>query len=111
MVKEMIVKALRILVFIAAFGASLEIARAALKLGADQRPQSVFSGEARPIRVTFQNPENKTAEADLRLRLHQTSSAKTVLIGEQPWIKLHVLPGITFLASAAERFLTVQPYK
>jgi hypothetical protein len=79
-----------------------------LQLVPDPAAQAVFSGVGRPVRVTLQNPDGKTAEIDFRIRLHQTSSATTILIGESPWKKLQVLPGQTVLESAPVTFPTVK---
>ena len=83
-------------------------ASAALSLVPDQASQAVFSGERRPVHVTFQNSDDKMADVDLRIRLHQASSATTVLLGEQPWKKLQVLPGQTVLESATVSFPAVK---
>jgi len=83
-------------------------ASAGLSLVPDQAAQAAFSGERRPVRVTFQNPDSTAAEIDLHIRLHQTSSATTILLSETPWKKLQVLPGQTILESAPVNFPTVK---
>jgi hypothetical protein len=60
------------------------------------------------VQVTFQNRDEKTAEAELHIRLHQTSSATTILLSEKPWKKLQVLPGQTVMESANVNFPAVK---
>jgi hypothetical protein len=79
-----------------------------LQIVPDPSAQAVFAGERRPVRVTVQNPDGKTADVDFRIRLHQTSSATTILMGETPWKKLQVLPGQTVLELAPVTFPAVK---
>jgi hypothetical protein len=73
-----------------------------------QPTEAVFCGEARCVHVTFQNSGDKLADADLRIRLHQTSSATTILLSETPWKKLQVLPGQMVLETATLNFPAVK---
>jgi hypothetical protein len=75
-------------------------APAQLQLLPDQQPQRVFVGDARKIAVVWHNVGDNTAEAEIRARILQTSSATTVRLGETPWKKLQVLPRQTVLESA-----------
>jgi hypothetical protein len=73
---------------------------AQLQLLPDQQPQRVFAGDARKVAVVWHNVGDNTAEAEIRARILQTSSATTVRLGETPWKKLQVLPRQTVLESA-----------
>ena len=80
------------------------IARAQPEALPDKEPQRVFAGEARRIAVVFHNPSGSPADADLRTRLYQASSATAIPLGEAPWKRLAVLPGQTLLESATITF-------
>jgi hypothetical protein len=68
----------------------------------------VFAGEARPIAITFRNPSSLSITADLRVRVHQTTSATAVPLYERPWKPLSVLPGQTVLETASLDFPAVR---
>jgi hypothetical protein len=106
----MTVKSLHYLVVTSALAATSHAARGQMQFVSEptHQTQSFLSGDARSVHVTFQNPTDKMAEADLRIRLHQTSSATTVLVSDQPWKKLQVLPGQTVLESAKVSFPAVK---
>jgi hypothetical protein len=82
-------------------------ASAQLQLLPDREPQRVFAGDARRITVTWHNAGDKSAGADVRTRLSQTSSATAAPLSEKPWKKLEILPGQTVLESAPMDFPTV----
>jgi hypothetical protein len=81
---------------------------AQLQLLPDQQPQRVFAGDGRKVAVTWRNTGDNTAEAEIRARISQTSSATTVRLGEAPWKKLQVLPRQTVLESARLDFPPVK---
>ena len=83
-------------------------ALAQLQLLPDQQPQRAFAGDARKIAVVWHNDGDNTAEAEIRARIVQTSSATTVRLGETPWKKLQVLPQQTVLESARLDFPPVK---
>jgi hypothetical protein len=89
-------------------GVPAQAALSKLKLLTGETTQIVFGDAGRPVPVTFQNTSDKVAEADVRIRLHQTSSATTILLSETPWIKLRVLPGQTVLEMATVNFPAVK---
>jgi hypothetical protein len=68
----------------------------------------VFAGEARAISVRVHNPGNASAQADLRIQLHQTSTSTALLFSDTPWKHLQVLPGQTVLESATLAFPDVK---
>jgi len=80
----------------------------ALQLRPDPEPQRVFAGAARAVTLVWHNDGPQLAEADLRVRLVQTTSASAVRLGETPWKKLQVLPGQTVLETAAVDFPPVK---
>jgi hypothetical protein len=84
------------------------IASARLQALPDKEPQRVFSGEGRRITVLFHNPGASPVNADLRVRLYQTSSATAIPLGEVPCKKLEVLPGQTVLESATMTFPAIK---
>jgi hypothetical protein len=73
----------------------------------DKDPQRVFAGAARPVSVVWRNAGNTTAQAEIRTRLFQTSSATTVFLADKLWKRLEVLPGQTVLESASVDFPSV----
>jgi hypothetical protein len=81
---------------------------AQLQLVPDKEPQSVFAGDARKITTVWHNAGDKTATAEIRARLIQTSSATVVQVGEVPWKQLQVLPRQTVLESAQRDFPAVK---
>ena len=81
---------------------------AQLQLLPDQQPQRVFAGDARKIAVVWHNAGDNTAEAEIRARISQTSSATAIRLGEAPWKKLQVLPRQTVLESARLDFPPVK---
>ena len=83
-------------------------APAQLQLLPDQQPQRVFAGDARNVAVVWHNAGNNTAEAEIRARILQTSSAITVRLGETPWKRLQMLPRQTVLESARLDFPAVK---
>ena len=82
-------------------------ARAELQLLPDREPTRVFAGDARKITVTWHNASDKSAGADVRLRLYQTSSATAAPLSEKNWKKIEILPGQTVLESASVDFPAV----
>ena len=48
----------------------------------DAEPQRVFAGEARRITVAWHNGGDQILEAEIRIRILQTSSAAAVSVGE-----------------------------
>ena len=83
-------------------------ASAQFQLLPDAEPQRVFASESRVISARFHNPGATTAEADIRIQLHQATSATTALLGEVPWKHLQVLPGQTVLETARLTFPDVK---
>ena len=81
---------------------------AQLQLLPDQQPQRVFAGDARKVAIVWHNAGDITAEAEIRARILQTSSATTVRLGETPWKKLRVLSRQTVLESARLDFPQVK---
>ena len=80
---------------------------AQLQLLPDREPQCVFAGEARKIAVTWHNAGNLVVDAEMRMRLYQTSSATAAPLSEIAWKKIEILPGQTVLESAALDFPAV----
>jgi hypothetical protein len=80
---------------------------AQLEILPDKAPQRVFAGEARKIPVTWHNADDKSAGADVRMRLYQTSSAMAAPLYEKAWKKIEILPGQTVLESAPLDFPAV----
>ncbi|MBI4023450.1 MAG: hypothetical protein HY360_00620 [Verrucomicrobia bacterium] len=71
----------------------------------DETLPAVFAGAPQKIKILFRNPGEKTAQADLRTRIFQVSSATLMPVGDaQPWKKLEVLPGQTVIESATLTF-------
>lgn len=83
-------------------------ASARLQVVPDATPQAVFSGAARAIRVMFHNPTEQPVEANLSVRLIQTSSATALPVSVRPWKKLQVLAGQTVLETASIDFPAVR---
>jgi hypothetical protein len=83
------------------------VARAQLQLLPDREPQRVFAGDARKITVTWHNAGDKSAVADVRTRLFQTSSATATPLSEKSWEKIEILPGQTVLESTSLDFPAV----
>ena len=83
------------------------VARAQLQLLPDKEPQRVFAGDARKITVTWHNAGDKSAVADVRMQLYQTSSATAVPLSEKAWKKIEFLPGQTVFESASMDFPAV----
>ena len=80
-----------------------------LQVVPDESLQAVFAGAPQKIKVILRNPGEKTAQADLRTRLFQVSSATLMPVGDaQPWKKLEVLPGQTVIESATLTFPEVK---
>lgn len=84
------------------------VASAQLQLMPDQKPQQVFAGDARKISVIWHNAGNQLVEAEIHMRIFQTSSATAIRLGESLWKKLQVLPGQTLLESAQLDFPVVR---
>jgi hypothetical protein len=80
---------------------------AQLQLLPDREPQRVFAGDARRITVAWRNAGDRTADAEVRTRLYQTSSATAVPLTEKAWKKIEILPGQTMLESAPIDFPAV----
>jgi len=83
------------------------MACAQLQLLPGKEPQCVFAGDARNIAVVWHNTGDKTADAEIHMRLYQTSSATAVQLSEMLWKKLQVLPQQTVIESARLDFPTV----
>jgi hypothetical protein len=83
------------------------VACAQLQLLPDQEPQRVFAGDARNITVSWHNAGDKSADANVRTRLYQASSATAAPLSEKPWKKIEILPGQTVLESASMDFPAV----
>jgi len=81
---------------------------AQLQLLPDREPQRVFAGEARKISTVWQNAGDQTAEAEMRARLFQTTSATAVPLTGKPWKHLEILPGQTILETAQLDFPDVR---
>ncbi len=73
----------------------------------DKTTQRVFAGDARKITVIWHNAGDKSAIADVRTQLYQTSSATAAPLSEKAWKKIEILPGQTVLESAAMDFPAV----
>jgi hypothetical protein len=83
--------------------------RAQLEILPDDAAQTVFSGEARRVRVTFRNPSALPLETAIRTRLYQASSSTVAPLGEpRNWKNLQVLPGQTVLESILLAFPPVK---
>jgi hypothetical protein len=74
----------------------------------DKEPQRVFAGQWQAITVLFHNTRDVLAEANLRTRLCQASSATAAPWGEAPWKTLAVLPGQTVVESVKLTFPPVR---
>src|ERR1700722_20003471 len=83
-------------------------AKAQLQIASDKDLQSVFVGDARKITVVWHNAGDKIAEAEIRSRIIQTSSATAVQLGETPWKKLQILPQQTVIESVLLNFPAVK---
>jgi len=83
------------------------VASAQLQLLPDREPQRVFAGDARNITVAWHNAGDKTVDAEMRMRLYQTSSATAAPLSEKAWKKIEILPGQTVLESASLDFPAV----
>ena len=83
-------------------------AKAQLQIAPDKDLQSVFVGDARKITVVWHNAGDKIAEAEIRSRIIQTSSATAVQLGETPWKKLQILPQQTVIESVLLNFPAVK---
>lgn len=79
-----------------------------LQVLTDPEPQRVFGGGTRVLPVRLRNNGDEPAEAEIRIRLLQTSAATGVLIAETPWKRLRVLAGQTILESATVEFPPVR---
>lgn len=75
-------------------------ATAQLQLLPDKEPQRVFAGDQRKIALVWHNASDIMAQAGIRARILQTSSATAIRLGEIPWKKLQVLPQQTVVESA-----------
>lgn len=84
------------------------MARAQLQLLPNREPQCVFAGDARKITVTWHNAGEQVVDAEMRMRLYQTSSATAVPLSEKAWKKIEILPGQTVLESAFVDFPAVK---
>jgi hypothetical protein len=100
-------KWLNAFMILSAVGGSPGMVFGQLTITTNVEPQRVFAGEARKITVTWHNAGDKSASADVRTRLYQTSSATVVPMSEMPWKKIEVLPGQTVLESAPMDFPVV----
>ena len=80
---------------------------AQLQLLPDREQQCVFAGDAQKISVTWHNAGDKAVDAEMRIRLYQTSSATAAPLSEKAWKKIEILPGQTVLESASLDFPAV----
>jgi hypothetical protein len=83
-------------------------AAAQLQVLPDREPQRVFSGQAHSITVLLRNAGEQSVSAQGRTRLHQASSATTILLGDSVWKPLEVPAGQTILDSAVLSFPAVK---
>ena len=81
-----------LLLAVEVFGATTTPARCATTAG--------FRRGCRTVTGFWRNTGDKTAEADIRARIIQTSSATAIPLVDAPWKKLEVLPRQTVLESA-----------
>ena len=81
---------------------------AQLQLLPSQELQRVFAGDARTITVSWHNASDKPVEAEIHMRVFQTTSATAVQLGESLWKNLQVLPAQTILESAQLDFPAVK---
>ena len=95
---------LRTLSVILSLMLSLVHTQAQLGIVAGAEEQAVFCGEGRLVRLVIRNRDDNSVGASLRLRLHQTTTATTVLLREAAWKPLQVLPGQTVLETATLDF-------
>ncbi|MDB6016427.1 MAG: hypothetical protein JWR19_916 [Pedosphaera sp.] len=80
-----------------------------IQLLANEQSQTVFSGEARSVRASFYNPNDRIAEVSLSTQLYQLSSTTAIPLGKPAfWKKLQVLPGQTVLECNLLTFPSVQ---
>jgi hypothetical protein len=84
-----------------------EVADARLQLLPDREPQRVFAGETRKVTVTWHNSGDKSAGADVRTLLYQTSSKTAAPLSQKVWKTIEILPGQTVLESAPVDFPAV----
>ena len=82
--------------------------QAQLELVRDNEAQRIFAGDTRKIQVLWHNNGERSIEAQIRTRLYQASSATAVLIHEDSWKQLQILPGQTVRESAALSFPSVR---
>src|SRR5438105_2407897 len=73
----------------------------------EKQPRSVFGDGEREIGTIWRNPSDRPIEANLRMRLHQTSSATSALVSDSVWKKLQLLPRQTVMESALVSFPSV----
>lgn len=81
---------------------------AQLKILAGVEEQAVFSGNGRQVYLVIRNGGGSTVAANLCLRLYQTSTATAVLMHEEAWKPLQVLPGQTVTETATLDFPAVR---
>lgn len=84
------------------------MAFAQLQIVPDAGPQCVFGGATQKIDAICKNTGDKAADAEIRLRIYQSSSATVVRISEAPWKRLQVLPQQKVLESAQIGFPVVK---
>lgn len=83
-------------------------ARAQLELGPSAGTESVFCGAGRIVPVMFHNPVKHSINAEVRIRLYQSTSTTAVFLTERPWKKLIVPPDETVAESAPLDFPPVR---
>ncbi len=87
---------------------SITVAFAALQLVPSPKPQSVFAGEERPVKLVWHNPSDESVRIAIRARLLQATSATTAPVSETAWKELQLLSGQTVVESAAITFPAVR---
>jgi hypothetical protein len=81
---------------------------AQLEIVTNVEPQRIFSGDERNIAVVWHNAGDKTADAEIHMRIFQASSSTAVQLSEIPWKKLQVLPQQTVVESVRLDFPAVK---
>jgi hypothetical protein len=82
-------------------------ANAELYLLPDKGSQTVFADAPRNITVMWLNTGDQAINAEIRMRIYQSSFATTTLLRQADWKQLQVLPGQTVLESAQVEFPAV----
>lgn len=94
-------------IFFAFAGAMPSVVYGQLTLITNKEAQCAFAGDTRTISVTFNNPDGRDFNGQIRTRMLQAGSATAVLISEAPWRCIAVPSGETVLESASLNFPAV----